>query len=206
MLLFCAIGVVIILSIAYAFWISMQMGDDVDMTVPRLLVTADVDTQGYVAQGYTTTENDEPQPQRIMVYVSGEVHNPGVFEFYEGARIVEAIEAAGGMTANADINAINPSQRMVDEQHIMVFNIEDNMPPTVTASGQIGQSVDGRININTATSEQLQTLSGIGPVTAGNIINHREARGGFATIEEIMNVSGIGERTFENIRDGITVD
>jgi len=146
--------------------------------------------------------------QTIVVYISGEVRNPGVFEFDYGARIVDAIEAAGGMTNDADPNAINLSARLFDEQHIVVFSMDDNMPPSAqaTGGGMAGVTADGLVNINTATSEQLQVLSGIGPVTAGNIISHRDARGGFATIEEIMNVSGIGERTFENIRDRITVD
>ena len=174
---------------------------------PTVLVGADVDTRAYAAEGYALGQ-DEAQvaPRLVVVYVSGEVYNPGVFEFYEGARIVDAVTAAGGKTSYADPNAINLAARLVDDQHIIVFSLEDNMPPTAAASGGTGQAADGRININTATSEQLQTLSGIGPVMAGNIISHREARGGFATIEEIKNVSGIGERTFENLRDRITVD
>jgi len=95
--------------------------------------------------------------------------------------------------------------RLTDAQHIVVFSVADNMPVSAQAGG-VGQADGGLVNINTATSEQLQVLSGIGPVTAGNIISHREARGGFGSIEDIMNVSGIGERTFENIRDRITVD
>ena len=158
-------------------------------------------------RSYGPEENeDEAVPRLIVVYVSGEVYNSGVFEFYEGARVVHAIEAAGGMTRDADENAINLAARLADAQHIVVFSIEDNMPPSTQASSEVGLTADGLININTATSEQLQALSGIGPVTAGNIISHREARGGFATVEEILNVSGIGPVTFENIRDRITVD
>jgi len=162
----------------------------------------------------TETDIQAPEPpvlrREIVVYVSGEVHNPGIVEFccHDGARIVNAIEAAGGMTTYADPNAINLAARLSDAQHIVVFSLKDNMPPSADAIALSGISVatGGPININTASSEQLQTLSGIGPVTAANIINHREARGGFAAIEEIMNVRGIGEVTFENIMDRITVD
>ena len=198
--LFAAIGV-------FAFFALMSVNAQRNRAM--VLVGQDapeieIETRGYGPDGI---EAEIPAaPRLIMVYVSGEVYNSGVFEFYEGARIVHAIEAAGGMTEDADENAINLAARLTDGQHIVVFSIADNMPPSVQAGDETGLTADGLVNINTATSEQLQTLSRIGPVTAGNIISHREARGGFATIEEIMNVSGIGPATFEGIRDRITVD
>jgi len=194
-LLFGAIGVIAIFVVLY---INQQRNTVV------VLVGMDVDTRGYAVEA---EQNEVPVvPRRIMVYVSGRVYSPGVFEFYDDARIVDAIEAAGGMMADADKNAINLAARLTDAQHIVVFSVEDNMPPSGQATSPAGQTADGLININTATSEQLQALSGIGPVTAGNIISHREARGGFGSIEEIMNVSGIGEVTFGNIRDRIAVE
>ena len=196
LLLFAAIGII-------AIFVVLSINEQRNTAV--VLVGMDVETRGYVVEG-GQYEEAVVVLQPIVVYISGEVRNPGVFEFYEGARIVDAIEAAGGMTVDADANAINLAARLTDAQHIVVFSIEDNMPPTVQATSATGLTVDGLININTATSEQLQALSGIGPVTAGNIISHREARGGFGSIEEIMNVSGIGEVTFGNIRDRITVD
>jgi len=197
-LLFGAIGVVAIFAALYI--------NDMRNTATQLVeadLVVEVETHGYAAEGGQI----EMPPQTIVVSVTGEVHSPGVFELYEGARINDAINAAGGMTSDADPNAINLAARLADEQHIIVFNFADNMPPSVQAtSGDAGIGTGGLININTATSEQLQVLSGVGPVTAENIIRHREARGGFGSIEEIMNVSGIGERTFEGIRDSITVD
>ena len=145
-------------------------------------------------------------PEVIMVYISGEVISPGVYEFNLGARIVDAVYAAGGFTEYADANAVNLAAHLSDAQHIVVFHIDDNMPPSPSAQVSSGQIADGRININTATSEELQALSGVGPSIADRIISHREARGGFASVEEIMNVSGIGERIFENIRDRIAVN
>jgi competence protein ComEA len=171
-----------------------------------------------VAQG-ATSQSDYAQPDYIQpdyayipapiqVYVSGHVYNPGVFEFEADARIWQAIEAAGGMTAYADKNAVNLAATMVDEQHIIVFGIDDNIAHggTVGAGSPAGITASGLVNINTATSEELQTLSQIGPSRAQNIINHRQNRGGFATIYDILNVSGIGEGIFEVIRDNITVD
>lgn len=199
MLLFCSIGIAAIFVVLY---INEQRNTAV------VLVGMGTEMQSYETEGSQSAQNEIPEtPQSIIVSVTGEVYSPGVFEFHEGARINDAILAAGGMTPDADPNAINLAARLVDEQHIVVFSFEDNMPPSPqVSSGASGSNADGKVNINTATSEQLQTLSGIGPVTAANIISHREARGGFAAVEEIMNVSGIGERTFENIRDSIIVN
>ncbi|MDR2183198.1 MAG: helix-hairpin-helix domain-containing protein [Clostridiales bacterium] len=199
LLFFGAIGVAALFAVLYI----NEMRSTPTLLIEAELTGAQAETRGYAAEGgqvYIAA------PRAIMIYISGEVYSPGVFGFYEGARIADAVEAAGGMTQYADPNAINMSARIVDEQHIVVFSLADNMPPSPQASGGAGIGADGLVNINTATSEQLQTLSGIGPVTAGNIISHREARGGFGAIEEIMNVSGIGEVTFGNIRDRITVE
>ena len=199
LLLFASVGVLAI----FAACSVMQQRN-----MPTVLVGMDVEARGYAVEGGQYEQEEVPvEPQVIKVYISGEVYNPGFFAFYEGARINDVVEAAGGMTQDADPNAINLAARIVDEQHIIVFSLADNAPPSGgIPSDAAGVAADGRININTATSEQLQTLSGVGPVMAGNIISHRDARGGFATIEEIMNVSGIGERTFESLRDRITVD
>jgi len=159
-----------------------------------------------IEDGGTYAVHHAQSAASMVIHISGEVYNPGVFTFYVGARVWDAVQAAGGLTADADLNAINLARLLQDEDHIVVFSIEENMPTTATIGGRETDTGDLRININTATSEQLQALSGIGPATAGNIIRHREARGGFETIEEIMNVSGIGERMFENIRDSIRVD
>ncbi|MCL2376186.1 MAG: helix-hairpin-helix domain-containing protein [Defluviitaleaceae bacterium] len=199
LLFFGAIGVIALFA---ALYINEQRN------TPMVLVGMDVDTRGYATEGGRYSQDEEPaEPQVIKVSISGEVYNPGLFAFYEGARIYNVVEAAGGLTQYADRNAISLAARIVDEQHIIIFSLADNAPPAVTASGgAAGIASDGRVNINTATSEQLQTLSGIGRIMAADIISHREARGGFATIEEIKNVRGIGDITFENLRDRITVD
>jgi len=166
----------------------------------QIIILEGVETAAYVAENVYA---DSAYALPIMIHISGHVQNPGVFHFYEGARVWDAVEAAGGLMPDADQNAINLARVLRDEDHIIVFGIDDNMPASAAIGGV---AADGRININTATSEQLQTLSGIGPAIAGNIIAHRDARGGFATIEEIMNVSGIGERIFENISESLTVN
>lgn len=171
-----------------------------------VLGVGDISGDAYIAYERNYEILNIPIVEVIMVYISGEVINPGVYEFYSGARIVDAVYAAGGFTEYADANAVNLAAHLTDAQHIVVFHVDDNMPPSVSAQAASGRTADGRININTATSEELQALSGVGPSIAGRIISHREARGGFSSVEDIMNVSGIGERIFENIRDSISVN
>ncbi|MFQ5875970.1 MAG: helix-hairpin-helix domain-containing protein [Dehalococcoidia bacterium] len=131
-------------------------------------------------------------PQGLLVYVTGEVVNPGVYTLPLAAdRIADAIEAAGGFTQNADVDSLNLAAKLTDGQQVRVL-----------ALGEAGSD----ININTASLELLQTLTGIGPVRAQAIIDYREANGPFRRIEDILSVQGIGEKTFEAIRDQITVE
>ena len=143
----------------------------------------------------------------IVVYVSGHVVSPGVFVLDAGARINDAVEVAGGMTDAADPNAVNLAAVLKDEQHVIIFGLEDNMPPSTMGGSQGGgMTADGRINLNTATAADLITLNGIGQARAEAIIKHRDERGGYSRIEEIMNVSGIGESIFSSIKDRIFVE
>jgi len=160
----------------------------------------------------------------IFVDVGGAVHLSGLFALPAGSRVADAIEAAGGLTENADVKYINRAFVLSDGDRLYVPTASEvrdgTAPPTagqVTASGGAaagssaaagqGQGSSGTllININTAESEELQKLSGVGPVTAQKIIDYRTKRGGFKRIEDLMNVSGIGSKTFEKLRDYVTV-
>jgi len=134
----------------------------------------------------------------LIVYVTGEVMYPGVYELEENSRLQDAILIAGGATEYADLSIINLARFISDGEHIIVPAFGDPPPPA------LGQS-PGRININTATQSELTTLPNIGPATAANIIAHREQHGRFEEIEQIKYVTRIGERTFESIEDLITV-
>ena len=198
---------VVILAAVFVFVEQIRSSDGAVVFPPSGDVGASYAGVGYDSAGYAASQYGVPTSQimpTIVIHISGEVYNPGIVTLYSGSRVWDAVQAAGGLTADADLNAINLARVLRDEDHIVVFSVEDNMPTTATIGADAVQT-DGRININTATSEELQALSGVGPAIAGNIIRHREARGGFATIEEIMNVSGIGERIFENLRDSIRV-
>ncbi len=137
-------------------------------------------------------------PQELVVYITGEVVNPGVYTLDPTSdRVVHAIEAAGGFTGSADVDGINLAARLTDGQHIKVPAVGDSPSPAEQTEGSL-------IDINTASPELLQTLTGIGPAKAHAIIDYREVHGPFARIEDIINVPGIGEATFESIKDHIT--
>ncbi|UZQ83873.1 helix-hairpin-helix domain-containing protein [Thermoanaerobacter sp. RKWS2] len=148
------------------------------------------------------SEENKEKPLEIKVYVTGLVKNPGVYTMKEGERIIDAINKAGGPLQEADLTNINLAQKVKDEQMIRVpkKGETNNISPTST------RQKSEKININTATKEELQTLPGIGPVTAERIIEFRESKGSFKKIEDIMNVPRIGPKMFEQIKDKIIVD
>ena len=142
-----------------------------------------------------------PSPIQVAVYITGAVLNPGVYTLPEEARVQDALEAAGGPTADADLDRVNLAQRVRDEDQIHFPEVgEENLPPTST-----GGSEKGLIDINTASAEELESLPNIGPTLAQSIIDHRTSHGPFATIEGIMEVQGIGEGVFEELRELIVV-
>jgi competence protein ComEA len=132
----------------------------------------------------------------FMVDVKGAVHSPGVYEANEGERVFHVIERAGGMTEDADVSKVNLALRVTDE---MVINV-----PTIWGSMESQESSNRKINLNFADASQLTQLPGIGAKKAEAIIAYREEHGPFRSIDEIKNISGIGEQTFEQIKELIT--
>lgn len=145
-------------------------------------------------------------PEPLMVHVAGEVHQPGVYTLPYGARIIEAVEAAAGFTEQADTDAVNQAAILQDGQKVFIPS-----KPTVPASSSGNDASTAPtelaypIDLNLADQAALESLPGIGPVTAQAILKYRTEHGQFASIEEIENVPGIGPVTFENIRDLIMV-
>ncbi len=147
-------------------------------------------------RGDPITLQAPPTPSPIVVYVGGAVRHPGLYTLPPGSRVYDAITAAGGLTGDANPDAINPAARLSDGQRVWIPGTDENVPMA---------SHGAQVNINQASQAELERLPGIGPATAQKIITYREAHGGFQTIEEIMEVPGIGPATFEQIRDLITV-
>ncbi|MCR4717203.1 MAG: helix-hairpin-helix domain-containing protein [Lachnospiraceae bacterium] len=137
----------------------------------------------------------------VVVYVCGEVKNSGLYEFKAGARIGDAIDAAGGMTKKADKNALNLAEFLADGAKIEVPK-KGEAPKEEQASDKVD---DGLVSLNSATKEELMTLPGIGESRADSIIKYREENGSFSRIEDVMNISGIKQAMFERIKDYIKV-
>ncbi len=147
----------------------------------------------------------------VGVYVCGAVEAPGVVELPEGARVADAIAAAGGLRADADTRLLNQARRVADGEQITVLTaveaeayLKDD--PGQLSGKQSGAPVsDGRVNLNLADAETLKTLPGIGEAKAEAIVQYRKANGAFERIEDVCNVPGIKGSVFDKIRDRITV-
>lgn len=144
----------------------------------------------------------EPDPVAIFVHILGEVKRPGLVQLREGDRVIDAVAAAGGYTAEADRAALNLARFVSDGEQLHVY-AEGEVPPPSAANGTV--SAGARININTADSATLELLPRVGPALAARIIQWRDSNGRFRSIEDLMSVSGIGEKTFAGLRDLITV-
>ncbi len=144
----------------------------------------------------------------IMVHISGQVYKPGLIELENGSRVIDAVNKAGGMKSEADIDRINLAKKVVDEEKIYIPKIGEEVSgidvSTNLCEGSTSEDT-GKVNINNCTKEDLMSLSGIGEVLATRIIEYRETNE-FKSIDDIMNVSGIGAKKFENIKDYITVN
>lgn len=159
-------------------------------------------------------EYESSSSQLIYVHIAGEVSNPGMYELKYDARVSDAIDAAGGLTENADQLSINLARQVTDGEQIVVQTYIEAEPGNskstdASDSGLPSSSntevLSSKVNINTASASELITLDGIGESTAAKIIAYRQANGSFASIEEIKKVSGIGDRKYEAIKDRITV-
>lgn len=159
-------------------------------------------------------ENKKVESPNMAVYIIGAVKNPGVYKISDGIRVSDLIILAGGALTDADLNRLNLAKKLTDEDKVYIPKIGEKIEEIQMGSVNNSditmisnnQSASSKININTATSSQLDTLPGIGPVYAQNIIDYRNANGGFKGIEDIKNVSGIGDKRFDSIKDMITID
>lgn len=153
----------------------------------------------------------EEKIETIKIHISGQVKKEGIIELEKGARIADAIEKAGGLTEKADIKNVNLAYELKDGQKIYIPSInEDNNNEYITQGAGEDILIEGKennevININTASQTELETLSGIGPSTALKIVQYREANGDFEKIEDLLNIPGIGESKFEQIKENICV-
>ncbi|MFT4052387.1 MAG: ComEA family DNA-binding protein [Microbacterium sp.] len=137
----------------------------------------------------------------LYVHVYGAVVAPGLYRLDEGARVMDVIAAAGGLTPDADDTAVNLARRLTDGEQLRIPVAGEASAPATDA----GAASDGRVNLNTADATALDTLPGIGPAIAERIIQWREDNGAFTSVDDLLSVSGIGEKTLAALRDLVTV-
>ncbi|MFM0879505.1 helix-hairpin-helix domain-containing protein [Streptococcus suis] len=156
----------------------------------------------------TSTEVSK-EPSLLVVDVKGAVVKPGLYTLAAGARVNDAVKAAGGLTSQADPKSINLAQKLSDEAVVYVASKDENISVVASTTASSAMSQEGnesKVNLNTATEADLQTISGIGAKRAADIIAYREANGGFKSVDDLNNVSGIGDKTMESIRPYVTVE
>ena len=196
-------GLILVLGLAILFfWIQ---GD-------QRTISVETAADGQEAE-ITTEEGGEEETARgtypVYVDISGEVANPGVYKVTQDTRLFEVIDMAGGLTEDADTNSLNRAERVTDGQKIIVLSRTESHGDNDKGQGEASSFTDDpddeRVDINTADLSQLQTLPGIGPAKAQSIIDYREQNGYFTKIEDLLDVTGIGQQTFTSIRERIRV-
>lgn len=160
----------------------------------------------------TIINEDSIDRNKIIVEIKGEVAKPDVYQLEEGSIIKDLIDMAGGVTEEADLSRINRAEELLNHELIIIGNINDETESSVvqnnstySSNGNNSDKCSTLININTANLEQLKEITGIGNIKAQSIIDYREANGGFKSLEELKNVDGIGDKTFEKIKEQITL-
>jgi len=149
-------------------------------------------------------------PVDHLVHIAGAVRDPGVVQVPEGSRVVDALEAAGGPAADADLDRLNLAAPVADGERVHVPIVGEESPSVVNGSG-VGTAgsaapTPGPVELNSATATELETLNGVGPATASAILDFRDRNGPFATVDALLDVPGIGPAKLENLRSQVVVN
>ena len=216
---FCLRSMITLLICVLFLMLSACSGDEISIeTVKESTESLSEEVTGQV-EGVSTdntdneeTANEPDNPENIYVYVCGAVKNEGVYELKADSRVTDALDMAGGYSDDAFRGYVNLAEKLSDGQRIYIPTEKEVEKDKIVISTGLGADgsedpgEDGPVNINRADKDLLKTLSGIGDSKAEDIIAYRESSGGFGSIEDIKNVSGIGDATFNRIKDRITVN
>jgi competence protein ComEA len=222
----CVIAVMVV-------WTVLRRPVPADQSLPRVGDRSEVALTGADSAGVSGADRPEPAPPsadpatvadrdgapadgKVTVHVAGAVAAPGVVTLPDGSRVVDAVAAAGGLTAQADPDRVNLAARLADAQRVVVpvvgqpapEELLPASPPAVTPDGSVAGApaqAPGRIDLNTASATQLEQLPGVGPATAAAIVEHRSRNGPFRSVEGLVEVRGIGEAKLDAVRDLVTV-
>jgi competence protein ComEA len=169
--------------------------------------SSDDESGGYDGESGSESESEEGtfsvegSGGDVVVDVTGAVARPGVYRLPEGSRVDEAVQRAGGATGKAELDSLNLAARLADGQQVVVPERVPGAPPGAPAAAGAGGEEDGPISLSTATAAELDTIDGIGPVTAEDIIKFREEHGGLSSVDQLDEISGIGPATMEALSE-----
>ena len=196
------LSVLVFIAVVVAIWAVYTRQQAVDSA--DVVFTNELPAEETVNIPQETPEENEPD--EIVIDVKGAVHKPGVYTMQEGDRVIDAVEKAGGVTDQADENRINLATLVKDEMVVYVPKKGEETNPQQVMPFQADAEEEGKVAINSASSDVLQQLQGIGPAKAEAIIAYREEHGPFQSVEDLLNVSGIGEKSLEKIKNDIIID
>lgn len=171
------------------------IGDTDSSTIQDESIADDAEKENY----------EQEENSKVTVFVSGEVLNQRVVEIEKGKRLIDAVEICGGLTEKADLNAVNLALVLEEEGHYIIPAIGDTNVVNATNLNQMNSS-SNLVNINSADIELLKTLPGVGDVLGQRILDKREELGKFTSIDQLNDVSGIGDKKFSDIKDKVTID
>ncbi|SDI56307.1 helix-hairpin-helix domain-containing protein [Streptococcus equinus] len=208
------LGTVLVMLVMFFAWSSMESHKaEVQNDLPALSTSFST-SGGETSQPKTAKSSSKSESDKIFVDIKGAVRKEGVYELTSGSRVTDVVKLAGGFTDDADKKSVNLAEKVADEAVIYVARVGEEVTPASTpsqakntaASGAQQDADSAQINLNTATLEELQTISGIGAKRAQDIIDYRDNNGGFSSVDDLKNVSGIGEKTLEKLKAEVTVD
>ncbi|MFC4109964.1 helix-hairpin-helix domain-containing protein [Micromonospora zhanjiangensis] len=203
-----AVAVLVVLAAAGWAWLSRPAAEPVPAASAAAATPEPAGASAASRSGPPPAPAGAGNPTEVVVAVAGKVRRPGLVRLPPGARVADAIEAAGGALPGVDVAMVNPARKVTDGELIVI----GVTPPPAGAAGPVGgqsgaagAGPGGKVNLNTATVAQIDALPGVGPVLAQRIIDYREQHGGFRSVGDLRQVTGIGDARYQDLKDLVTV-
>ena len=205
-----AVAVAVLLAVAAWWWLRAPAATSAEAALPLTPAASSVPTAATGPAAAPVAPVTPGAGTEVVAHAAGAVVRPGLYRLPAGARIDDLLRAAGGAGPRADLDRVNLAAPVVDGSQVLVPRIGEPVMAggtgTTTGTGaDVGPAATGPVDLNTADAAALETLPGVGPATAAAILEYREANGGFATVDELIDVPGIGEAKLAAVRDLVTV-